>query len=156
MTHVKVRRGLAAAASLVLALAPSLPALAAPCYKPADIEADQALRYETELMVLSDTCLVTNYRDFTVRNRDTIVQYEKQLMDHFRRAGEKSPVASLDKFMTEIANELSMRSGEEQRPVVCARSATFLADAAKLDGTEFRDHAAELAIEHKSAYSVCK
>ncbi len=107
-------------------------------------------------MVLSDTCNVTNYRDFTVRNREVIVEYQKQLIDYFRRAGARSPEASLDKFLTQIANELSMRSGAEQRPEVCAHSATFLEEAAKLDGPEFRSHAAELATEHEASYRVCK
>ncbi len=151
------RRGVAAAAALAVAAAPALAAPAAPCFKPADIEADQAVRYQTELMVLSDTCNVANYyRDFTVRNRDTIVQYEHQLIDHFRRTGAHRPEASLDQFLTEIANELSMRSGAEQRPVICARSASFLAEATKLDGPEFRNHAAELAVEHESSYRLCK
>ena len=157
MTHIRARKSLAAAAALVLALAAALPARAAsPCFKQADIEADQAVRYQTELMVLSDTCNVTNYRDFTVRNRDVIVAYQHQLIDHFRRTGAHSPEASLDKFLTQIANELSMRSGSEQRPVICAESATFLAEAAKLDGSEFKSHASELATEHADSYRVCK
>ncbi|HUK61279.1 MAG TPA: hypothetical protein VLV50_18760 [Stellaceae bacterium] len=158
MTARTVRRALAGAAALVLAAASALPAAAAPspCYRLADIEADQAIRYQTELMVLSDTCNVTNYRDFTVRNRDVIVEYQKQLIDHFRRTGAHKPEASLDQFLTQIANELSMRSGTEQRPAVCARSASFLAEAAKLDGPEFRTHAAQLATEHEDSYRVCK
>ncbi len=156
MTHFAARKAFAATAALVVALSTALPAHAAPCYKPADIEADQAIRYQTELMVLSDTCNVTYYRDFTVRNRDTLVQYQHQLIDYFRRDGARSPEASLDKFLTQIANELSMRSGAEQRPVICARSATFLSQATKFDGTEFRNYAAELAIEHEKSYRVCK
>jgi len=132
-------------------------AATATCFQAADIEAEQAIRYQTELMVLSDTCNVSSsYRDFTVRLRDTIVQYQHQLIDHFRRAGAKSPEATLDKFLTQIANELSMRSGAEQRPVICARSATFLSDAAKLTDAEFRNHVAELATEHEKSYRVCK
>jgi hypothetical protein len=149
-------KSLAAVSSAVLAVSYAVPALAAPCYKQADIEAEQAIRYQTELMVLSDTCNVDYYRDFTVRNRDLIVQYQHQLIDHYRRAGVASPAASLDKFLTQIANELSMRSGEEQRPVVCARSADFLAQASKIDGPEFKSHVAELATEHESSYRVCK
>lgn len=157
MKHSGARKTFATGAALVLTLGQALPARAASCFQPADIEAEQAIRYQTELMVLSDTCNVSSsYRDFTVRLRDTIVQYQHQLIDHFRRAGAKSPEATLDKFLTQIANELSMRSGAEQRPVICARSATFLSDAAKLTDAEFRNHVAELATEHEKSYRVCK
>jgi len=157
MKHLAARKTFAAGAALVLVLSQTLPARAASCFQQADIEAEQAMRYQTELMVLSDTCNVSaDYRDFTVRLRDTIVQYQHQLIDHFRRAGARSPQATLDKFLTQIANELSMRSGAEQRPEICARSATFLSEAAKLTDAGFRNHAAELATEHEKSYRVCK
>ncbi len=57
---------------------PAGPAAAAPpASSSADIEADQAIRYQTELMVLSDTCGGDIYRDFTLRNRDAIIVYQQ-------------------------------------------------------------------------------
>lgn len=148
------------AASALVALAPTAASPAAPatsaCYQQADIEADQAMHYQTELMVLSDTCGGEFYRDFTVRNRDQILSYQNQLLEHFRRTGARSPQASLDSFMTRVANEHALRDGTELRQSVCTRSAGLIAEAKTLDREQFRQHAAQLAAANETAYRRCK
>lgn len=134
----------------------ALPARAAACFQPRDIEADQAIRYQTELMVLDDTCGGGFYRDFTVRNRQQIVDYQQQLKAHFRRIGARSPDAMLDSFMTRIANELALRQGLEERAAVCTRSATVIDEARTLDAAHFRTLAAALATENRGAYNRCR
>lgn len=146
----------AAAAALAVAAGP-VPALAAPpCFQPVEIEADQALRYQTELMVLSDTCGGADYRDFTVRNREQIVAYQHALKDYFRRTGARNPDASLDSFLTRIANEAALQDGRELRQEVCTRSVTFFATAKTLDREQFRRHASELATQNQATYRRCK
>jgi hypothetical protein len=148
------------AVGTLIALPPTTASPAAPkastCYQQADIEADQAMNYQTELMVLSDTCGGEFYRDFTVRNRDQILSYQHQLLDHFRRTGARSPQASLDSFMTRVANEHALRDGAELRQSVCSRSAAFIAEAKTLDREQFRQHAAQLATANETAYRRCK
>lgn len=144
-----------ATAALFLVFEIAAPAEAASCFQPPDIEADQAMRYQTELMVLEDTCGGTFYRDFTVRNRDQIVFYQQQLKDHFRRIGGHSPDAMLDSFMTQIANEISVREGSELRDTLCTRSATVIAEARTLDAAHFRTLAAALATENSTSYRRC-
>ena len=97
--------------SALVALAPTAAPATGTCYRQADIEAEQAMHYQTELMVLSDTCGGEFYRDFTVRNRDQILSYQRQMLEHFRRTGARSPQASLDSFMTRVANEHALRDG---------------------------------------------
>jgi hypothetical protein len=145
----------AAATALALALSASAAAAAA-CFQPADIEADQAMRFQTELMVLSDTCGVTFYRDFTLRNRTQIIAYQHQLLDHFKRTGAASPRASLDSFLTEIANETALKDGNDLRQVVCTRSSDFFTTAQTLDSAQFRAHAAALATTNQATYRRCK
>jgi hypothetical protein len=96
------------------------------------------------------------YRDFTVRNRDQIVSYQHQLMEHFRRAGARSPEASLDSFLTRVANEQALENGRQLRAAVCNRSAAEIAGAKTLDREQFRARAVELAAAHQSAYRRCK
>lgn len=132
------------------------PALAAACFEPHEIEADQAIRYQTELMVLDDTCGGSFYRDFTVRNRDQIVYYQGELKAHFRRSGARSPEASLDSFMTRTANELALRAGRELRAEVCTHSAQVIAEAKTLDPRHFRNLAAALANENRGFYKLCR
>ena len=149
---------LAASGFVLLAATAASPASPAngTCYKPAEIEADQAMHFQTELMVLSDTCGDQFYRDFTVRNREQILAYQQQLLDYFRRAGAKNPQASLDSFMTRVANEHALRDGRELRQTVCTRSAVLIAEAKTLDREHFRRHVAELATANKAAYRRCK
>src|SRR5271155_5720096 len=122
-------------------LAPA--ATASHCFNPQEIEADQAIRYQAELMVVSDTCGVESYRNFTVHNRDQIVAYQHQLVERFRRDGVRSPQTVFENFMTQIANEFALQTGRQLRQVVCTTSADFLAEAEKLDDSQFRLHAAE-------------
>jgi len=132
------------------------PAEAAACFRPPEIEADQAMRYQTQLMVLDDTCGGDFYRDFTVRNREQIMAYQTELKDYFRRVGARSPAASLDSFLTRIANELALREGQSERAEVCAREATVIAEARTLDTTHFKSLAAALATENRSSYKSCR
>lgn len=150
------RRTIATAAILSLAAA-STPSIAAdPCFQPAEIEADQGVRYQAELMVLSNMCGGDFYRDFTVRNRDQIVSYQHQLMERFRRAGASKPEATLDSFLTRVANEVALENGRQLRATVCSRSATEMAGAKTLDREQYRARAVELATAHQSAYRRCK
>jgi hypothetical protein len=146
-----------AAALALLAFSAASPALAASaCFRSADIEADQALRYQSKLMVLSDTCGGDAYRDFTVRNRDLIVFYQHQLAERFRRIGATRPEASLDSFLTRIANEDALREGVEPRQVACSRGAEFLAQARTLDRDTFPRYVAGLAAANRSTYRTCQ
>jgi hypothetical protein len=146
----------AATAALFSVVAIAAPACAIPCFQPPDIEADQAIRYQTELMVLDDTCGGDFYRPFTVRNREQIISYQHQLKDHFRRTGAKSPDATLERFMTEIANELALRNGTELRMETCTRSAPVIAEAKTIDPEQFRTLAASLASENRTRYKTCR
>ncbi|HUB97097.1 MAG TPA: hypothetical protein VL993_14335 [Stellaceae bacterium] len=126
------------------------------CFNPGEIEADQAVRYQAELMVVSDTCGTEAYRNFTVHNRDQIVAYQHALVEHFKRDGVRSPQTSLENFMTQIANEFALQTGRELRQVVCTRSADFLAQADSLGMTQFRLHIAQLAAANADSYRRCK
>lgn len=154
MSASRIFAAATAAAFLIFDIA--APAEAAACFKPSDIEADQAMRYQTELMLLDDTCGGDFYRDFTVRNREQIMSYQHQLEDYFRRIGAKSPGAMLDRFMTRVANELASRQGQELRQDMCAHSTAVIAQAKTIDATQFRALAAALAEANRGAYKACR
>lgn len=147
----------AAACAVMLAPVAAIPATSSKtCYLPADIEADQAMHFQTELMVLSDTCGGEFYRDFTVRNREQIIYYQQQLLDHFRRLGDKNPRAALDSFMTRVANEHALKDGAQLRVDLCGHAADLIATAKTLDRDQFRQRAAELAVANEAEYRRCK
>jgi len=151
------RKLVAGATALFVTLQYAGPAIAAvACFQSADMEADQAIRYENELMVLSDTCGDDTYRDFTLRNRVAIIGYQKQMMNYFRRTGARRPQAALDSFLTQIANEEALRAARQPAQTVCNRAVTFLTEAKALGEREFRSRVAALATENEAHYRKCR
>lgn len=152
-----VRKVVAGMGALLLVMDVAGPAAAAtPCFRPADIEAEQAIIYQTELMVLSDTCGGDTYRDFTVRNGSEIKLYQQAMMARFRRTGSRSPTGSFDSYQTRIANEVALSDSRKSAQTVCNRSADFLQEAKTLDGPQFRQRVAALAAENAKDYRRCR
>ena len=85
-----ILRGMAAlaalAASTVLAFAGTA------CYTASDIAAEQAMKYQTELMVYSDTCSHGNaFTNFLVHNRAAIAEYQRQMVERYRAPASAAP-----------------------------------------------------------------
>jgi hypothetical protein len=125
------------------------------CFKPAEIEAEQAMLFQTELMVVAEACRDPAYVSFLTRNRDTVVFYQKQLVEHFRRHGERRAEIALDSYLTRLANESSLRNGRVPVTVVCNQGATLLRTANALGPRDFRNYAAEKATLNRSYYRAC-
>ncbi len=134
-------------AASILLLAGVATAATEPCLRPAEFEADEAIRFQTELMVVSDTCRDTTYLRFAQRNRKALAEYQKRMIEHYRRGGAAQPKARLDSDMTQLANEASLRAGATRPEELCRDKADFLATAASLDGKTFRRYVAEQAAQ---------
>jgi hypothetical protein len=146
------------AAAAVLLLGTAALAAAAPatsCYRPAEIEAEQAVRFQTELMVLSDTCQRDSYVRFSHRNAETLASYQKQLVDRFSRTQHGQGERAFDRYITALANEVSLHMGQEPAAQLCNRSADFLAKAGSFDKGDFRRYVAAQADEHRRDYRRC-
>src|SRR5260370_12310213 len=68
------------------------------CYSAADVEAEQAILFQTNLMVLSSACKDTlpAYGEFRLRNKDAIIRYQNAMRDHFRRTGSPNAQTEFD------------------------------------------------------------
>lgn len=119
-----------AAAALMAALA-VMPAQAkAPCYAPAEFEAEQAIRLHTEMMVVGLTCqhmdvagqpsLFAQYKLFTLHNSKQVERWEKALIAYYKRTVKGNPNRAFDTFRTRLANETSQRAIALTTPVFCA------------------------------------
>ena len=145
------------AAVLLLGSAALATAAAPPqCLKPDEIEAEQAIRFQAELMVVSDTCGAQTYTHFTRRNRDVLVEYQHQVIERFRRNGTGGAEARFDSYLTRLANEVSLRAGAQPVAAMCRDAASFLATADTLGNDAFRHYVAERAAEHRSDYRTCR
>lgn len=146
-----------ASAAVVLLGSVALAAAATPqCLAPNEIEAEQAVRFQAELMVVSDTCGAQTYTQFARRNRTVLVDYQKQVIDRFRRDGTaKAAEAKFDSYLTRLANEVSLRTGAQPVAAMCRDAAPFLANADSLGADGFRRYVAEQAAAHRSDYRSC-
>jgi len=142
--------GVATAAGVVTA-AHSAP----PCYHANEIEADQAVRFQAKLMVLSDSCRSNSYNQFIHRNAEALSLYQQQLIGFFRRHDAHHPEDAFDQFLTRIANQIALAAGEEPLASLCPKAADLFTQAVSFDKDDFRRYvAAQAAVERKS-YPTC-
>jgi len=150
----RTKRGLALATALVFASA-SVASAAPQCYRSTEIEADQAMRYQAKLMVLSDTCSSDSYSQFVRRNAEAISFYQHQLIDYYRRIDQRHAEDQFDRFITRLANEYALGAGEQRLDSLCANSAAFLTQAPNFGKDEFRHFVAQQAADERRSYQVC-
>ena len=151
-------RGAVAALALAAMCYGSVADAAAPsCFRRSEAVADQAIRYTTEIMVMSDTCRNPTYERFVQRNRLEVVNFQNLMKEHFRRgAGGRAAQAKLDTFLTHIANEAALRTGIQDIAQVCSVAVQFLATADALSGDAFKKYAESQVKEHGREYKFCK
>lgn len=149
-------RGAAAALAAVMLCGGTI-ADAAPssCYRRAEAVADQAIRYTTEVMVMSDTCRNPTYERFAQRQRSELVRFQDLMKQHFRRQGGNAQ-SKLDSFLTHLANESALRTGVKDIGQVCSVAVQFLATADAMTTDAFRKYAESQVKEHGREYKFCK
>jgi hypothetical protein len=128
----------------LLAVAWALPASAAGrgCYSAKDLEAEQALLFLTNLMVVSSACRQNDaYAEFRLRNQYDIIAYQKAMIAHFRRAGFRRPQSAFDRWNTSLANQISLHDGAAPIAQVCQQAASMFKLASTLDPVGFRRYA---------------
>jgi hypothetical protein len=125
------------------------------CLRPAEAEAEQAIRFQTELMVVSEACHEQTYPQFLHRNRKALAEYQKRMIERYRRTGAARPKASLDTYMTRLANETALRVSDEPVEALCHEQADFLATANALDAKKFRRYIAQQAMERDAEHRRC-
>jgi hypothetical protein len=126
------------------------------CVNAAEIEAEQAILFQTELMVVADACRDPSYVKFVQRNRDTVIMYQKRMIDRFRRLGQKKPENAYDAYATKLANESSLRNGAAPVSTVCAQAVQLLSTANTLNNKSFREYALEKAHNNSPFYKHCE
>jgi hypothetical protein len=131
-------------------------AAAQECLRPAEAEAEQAIRFQTELMVVSETCHQQTYPQFLHRNRKALAHYQQSMIERYRRTGARRPKASLDTYMTRLANEIALRVSAEPVEALCRQQADFLANADALDAKKFRRYIAKQALDSDAEHRRCE
>ena len=150
-----MKKGIVAA---VLALSVGTAQAAAParCFSPAEIEAEQAILFQTELMVVSEACRDNIYVSFLQRNVEAIKAYQKRMIDHFRRSGEPRAEAAFDSYATRLANQSALRNGKMPVATLCQEAKYLLTAGSGFDGDGFRTYASSKASTNLAYYRVCR
>ena len=131
-------------------------AQAATCYRAEEIEADQAVRFQTELMVVSDSCGSPSYTEFTHRNASTLAAYQQKMIGYFRRTKGRGADTAFDRFITSLANQMALSAGKETVSVLCTRSADLLKKGQTFGKDDFVHYVAQQAAAARGTYPICK
>ena len=107
----------------------------ADCYTENAIEAEQAIRFLTDVMVISSTCQDTVYAEFRLRNQEPIRAYQKTMITHFH--GNKA----FDTWNTSLANQYSQKRAGLPTAQICEQAAELMKTAKGLDPQTFRQYA---------------
>jgi hypothetical protein len=111
------------------------------CYSSADAEAEQAILFQTDLMVTSSACRDTVYGEFRSRNKDAIIRYQNAMIEHFRRTGAKNAKSAFDAWQTTLANQAARKQAVVPTAQVCQQATEMLKLASTFDAKAFHDYA---------------
>lgn len=152
MTKAGLAVALLAAAALQAA-----PAESRSCYSKAELEAEQAILWQTNLMVVSSACHNSSYADFRLHNASLIIRYQHQMIDYFRHTGSRQPARSFETWITHLANEAANKETGTPTPQICQQAASLLKLAGSLDPTHFHQLvAARATADPDPAHPLCR
>lgn len=120
-----------------------------PCYTQSAIEAEQAIRYLTDVMVASSACRNTTYAEFRLRNKDAIIAYQKAMISHLHGT------PAFDRWNTALANYAAQKQASVNLGVFCQQSDTLMKQAKAFDPAAFRAYVASQAAAAGAQYNKC-
>ena len=125
------------------------------CYTALDQEAEQAIVFQTNLMVISSACRDQVYGLFRARNKDAIIRYQQIMMSHFRREGYRNAQSRFDSWNTSLANEIALKEGVMPTAQVCQQAASMLRMASTLDSQGLHNYAVAQAASAAETHPRC-
>jgi len=125
------------------------------CYSAADVEAEQAILFQTNVMVISSACKDAIYGEFRARNKDAIIGYQKAMIDHFRRAGSRNAQSDFDRWSTSLANEIALKQGALPMAQVCQQASEIMKLASTVDAKGLHDYAVAKATSAADSHPRC-
>jgi hypothetical protein len=149
-----MRKAVLAAAVLAVSL-PAAYGAERGCYSPTDLEAEQAIVFQTNLMVVSSACHDETYGMFRARNKDAIIRYQRIMINHFRREGYRDAQGQFDSWNTSLANEIALKQGATPTAVVCQQAAAMLKMADSLDANGLHNYAVAQAASPAEIHPRC-
>jgi hypothetical protein len=150
-----MRKAILAAAIFAAASLQGASAADRHCYSAADLEAEQAIVFQTNLMVTNSACRDTVYGEFRARNKDAIIRYQRIMIAHFRREGARNAQGEFDSWNTSLANQLSLQQGAQSTAVICQKAVDLERMASTLDSKGLHDYAVAQAAGPAETHPKC-
>ena len=118
------------------------------CLLPRFAQAEQALSLHSELLVIALNCnghilksssdTYTAYETFTKKHKVLISEYERAILDHYKRNGVLNPEKELNRYRTELVNKISGQAATMRPDIFCYKFAARLDQAGEMTQREFR------------------
>ena len=150
---------------LVAIFAMSHPAAARGCYSPAEAEAEQGIRIQSELMVIGLNCqhmtprgwknFYTQYRELSNRYADLFAGYEETLIHFYEKQGDGNPEGRIHDMRTQFANKVSKEAAQMRPDIFCATFAGRIPEAAKMSRADFKRWASTPYGNYPVSYPSC-
>ena len=144
----------------------SLPAYAAKCYSPKEVEAEQGVRILSELMVISLNCqhltpkgqenLYTQYKKFAHKHEGLFSGYENTLVNFYSKEGAENPDTKLHQVRTDVANKISKDAAVMRPDAFCKAYAPRIAKASVMPETKIRKWAQTVFPGHPVSRQSCR
>ena len=122
------------------------------CYSKAEAEAEQGIRIHSELMVIGLNCqhmtprgwknFYSQYRDITNKHADLFANYEKTMINYYRKTGKSNPERAIHTLRTGFANKVSTDAAKMRPDVFCSNFAPRIPRAAEMTRADFQQWAA--------------
>ena len=136
------------------------------CYRQDEAEAEQAVRIDTELMVIGLNCqsmpsipgssgLYTNYRLFNQKHGKLLAEYEARLIGYYLRTGAPDPNGSLNRLHTEFANKIALDAAHMRPDLFCAQYAPRIGRVAGMTDADLRHWAETFYAAHPTTHPLC-
>lgn len=134
------------------------------CYTAKDAEAEQGLRIQNELMIISLTCnsistegdLYSKYKEFSAKNGNLLLAYEADFIKYYSKTGTDDPTKALHVFEEQIANKISKRAIDMSLMDFCERFAGRVDAALEMSDSDFRSWASYVWSEGDLSQPLCR
>jgi hypothetical protein len=134
------------------------------CYTPAQFEAEQGLRIQSELMVIALTCMkapgggqamYNKYQSFNSKHRGLISGYEAEMISFFRGNGLSANEAAINNFKTGLANDISQHAIRTSTASFCKQFASRVDQALSMDQPKVRRWAQQVWPKSPTSRPLC-
>lgn len=140
------------------------------CYSPLQAEAEKALRFQAEVMVISLYCKRSaaggvryappdegnrHYYAFRKNTREILSEYEQIMLEYYRDNGSRVPEKNLDYLRSGFSNDIAAKAARMDRSTFCRDNYKTLVRASKMQAADLKNLAFSSVGDNPSSVRIC-